>query len=214
MADLDWRHWVLSHLVWVVAVTILVIGGYQYMQSREALAKAEQVEKDSQVVIDSLKQQITERDQANADLKAQMVNRDAQTAAQINALTKAVAQVKTPEQVIASLPVVTDLPLNAHTIPNSPQISVDAVPLFQGLAVCKADKTTLEACQANFADEKKIVDNQTKSLADKDAIIDQKQKDIDGYKKAAGHHGFFGKVWDGAKKVGLLGIGIALGKAL
>lgn len=212
--DWDYKHFLISHLAWVVIFAVVLIGGYQYIQSAKALSAAEAREAAAKEVIKGLNGQIATRDKDITDLKTTMATRDAQTQSQIAALSKAIVNVKTPEQVVASLPIVTDLPLNAKTIPNSSQIAVDAQPLFQGLAACKQQSLELTSCKADLVDEKKIADNLTANVGAQTQIIAEKDKVIDGYKKAAGHHGFFGKLWQGTQKVGLLGIGLALGKVI
>lgn len=178
-----------THLFYVIIIAILALAGHQWLQEHDARLRAEAQEKISETAITGLQKQMSDR-----DMQAQQ---------QVSSLQQLVKTVKTPIQVVKEIPVV------APTLPVPPVLQpddsinfpkADVLPLFQQLADGKQCAIQLVTAQKDLTDEK--------------SIVGQKQLELDGYKKAAGHHGFFGKLWGGAQKVGLLGIGIALGKVI
>ena len=209
-----WTTFITSHLVWIVAAVILYFSFRAYQAQHDSLVAAEAQAKADETTIAGLNKQIVARDGQITSLQAQQVARDKQTQAQIAAIAKLVNQPKTPEQVVQALPVVTSVPLNAHTIPNSPQLAVDAEPLFAGFAACKEQSLELATCQADLSDEKKVAAALTQDKADDKAIIAGKDDEIKKFGKAAGKKGFWGKVWEKTEQVGLVVIGVAVGKAL
>lgn len=181
------KAFVLSHLAWFVIAGIAIFAFQAWLAQHDARLQAESQEKISEHVID--------------DLKAEMASRELQRQKDVQIVTKIVHDVKTPDQAVTAIPQLTNVPLNTRVIPGSPsEVAVAAQPLVELLGQCKIDATNLMACQKDLADETKIA---TELESEKQA-----------WKKAAGHHSFFGKVWAGAQKVGLLGIGIALGKVI
>lgn len=211
---LDIWHFILSHALWIVASVILFFAVSGHLNDLKNLAAADQRDKDAQHEVDYLNDQIKSRDGQLSALKDQAAARDKQTQAQIAAIAKLINQPKTPEQVIQSLPVVTDVPLNARTIPNSAQIAVDAQPLFTGFAACKQQSLSLDACKQDLVDQKKVAEILARNIDDQKAVIQVKDETIKSYAKAAGHKSFWGKVWDKTQQVGLVVIGAAIGKML
>lgn len=209
-----WTTFITSHMVWIVAAVILYFSFRAYQAQHDSLVTAEAQAKADETTITALNKEISARDGQIAGLGSQMAARDKQTQAQIATLAEAIKTVKTPEQVIQSLPVVTSVPLNAHTIPNSPQIAVDAEPLFAGFAACKEQSLELGTCRSDLSDEKKVVATLAQNVSDQQKIIQSKDAEIKGFSKAAGKQGFWGKVWSKAEQVGLVIIGVAVGKAL
>jgi hypothetical protein len=201
--NFDWKHFVLSHLVWIIGVSVAVVAFYQWRGEHDARLKAEAQEKASQQIIDKNAKDI-------ADLRQQITDNDNRAAQQVADIQKLVATVKTPAQVVKEIPVV------APTLPAAPVAQsdgsitfpkADVLPLFGQLADGASCKVQLVAAQKDLDAEKGIVAKQADDLKEKDKVIA-------GYKKAAGHHGFFGKVWGGVQKVGLLAIGVEIGKHL
>ena|SRR5208282_5078218 len=144
LSSLDFRHWLLTHLVWIIA---LAVGFYGFTQWRyehdNSAAKAAQL----QVA------------QANiANLQAQIVANDNQAAQKVQVITRIVHDAQTPAQVVAAIPTLTDIPLNARTIPNDPvDVEVAAVPLIDLIGRFAADETNLTACRSDLTAEKAIV---------------------------------------------------------
>ena len=138
------KAWILSHLIWVVAVAVALVLGHSYL-----------VEHDARVVADA---QIKVSEAAVATLQQQIAATNAAAAQKVVTITKIVHDVATPDEAVAAVPQLTDAPLNARTIPNNPiQISVDALPLIDLLGQAKIDKTNLDACTANLQSETAIV---------------------------------------------------------
>jgi len=182
LSSLDFRHWLLTHLVWVIALAVGFYGFTQWKYEHDnATAKAAQL----QVA------------QANiANLNAQIAATDKQAAQKVQTIVKIVHDAQTPAQVVAAIPTLTDIPLNARTIPNDPvDVEVAAVPLIDLIGRFAADETNLAACRSDLTAEKAIVVQQTQEIV----VLKKKPP----FKKRLIH----------AVKVGgtILGIGILIG---
>ena len=175
------KAWILSHLIWVAAVSVALVLGHSYI-----------VEHDARVVADA---QIKISETTVASLQAQIVATNAAAAQKVQVITKIVHDVATPPEAIAAVPQLTDVPLNARVIPNNPvQISVDYLPLIDLLGQAKVDKTNLDAC--------------TVDLQNETAIVTAKQTEIVALKKKPS---FWKRVGGVAKAVGVgIGIGMLL----
>jgi len=138
------KTWIVSHLVWVVAIAVALLIGHAWLGEHDAWVKAEASIKASEATVASLQQQIA----AN----------NAQAAKTVQVIVKTVSDVKTPAQAIAAIPTLTDTPLNARVAPDNPAaVEVDAVPLIEVLGQCKIDHVNLDACTQNLKDETLIV---------------------------------------------------------
>lgn len=131
----------------IVALCVLVLvvyGGVTLLREHDARILAEQTVKESAVRVSTLEQAIKDK--------------DTETAAKLLALQKLKASVTTPAQAIAEIPKMTDIPLTTRVLPDAPsEVAVQAVPLFQDLAQCKADKISLDACTAKLGLQGNIV---------------------------------------------------------
>ena len=178
-----------AHIAYMVVFSALGFAGLQWLKEHDARLLAEQQTKISQTEIASLKDQILARDQ--------------QAQKQVQVIVKQQAATVTPQQAVQAIPDVSTLPVNIRPLPNSGDFvlaQADLVPLYNQLAEGKKCAIELTACQKDFADGK--------------VIVAQQETEIQAWKKAAGHHNFFGKIWQGTQKVGLLAIGIAVGKVI
>src|SRR5438309_1118073 len=115
--NLDWRHWVLSHLVWIVCVAVALILGHSYIAEHDARLLAEQ--------------QIKQSEQQVEDLQKTIAANDAAAAQQLSKLRVLQTKVTTPQQAIAAIPTLSDVPLNTRMGPTAGTAVVDVVPLFQ-----------------------------------------------------------------------------------
>ena len=155
-SNLDFRHWILSHLVWVVAVTIALIMGRSFIVEHDARILADAQIKTSEAAITTLQQQIAATNAAAAQ--------------KVQTVVKIVHDAATPTQVVTAIPQLTNVPLNARVAPDNPaQVAVDAQPFINLLGQAKTDAINLAACQSNLKDET--------------AIVDQKQIEIAALKK-------------------------------
>lgn len=181
-ANLDWRHWILSHLVWVIAIAVALVLGHSYVVEHDARLLADAQIKVSEANIKNLTDQIAATNAAAAQ--------------KVQIITKIVHDVATPTQAVAAIPQLTDVPLNPRVAPDNPaQVSVDALPLVNLLGQAKIDKTNLDACQSD--------------LKNTEAIADAKQTEIVALKKKPA---FWKRVTGVAKAVGIgVGIGLLLG---
>lgn len=126
-----------THAAYIALIAILLIFGHTWLKEHDARVSAE----------NQIKQ-----------IQAAMKVNDAQAAAQVQTVVKIVHDVKTVPQVVAAIPQVTNVPLNARVSPDNPlQVSVDAIPLINELAQAKEDSISLKACQSDLASEKQIV---------------------------------------------------------
>ena len=158
-SNLDWRHWVLSHLIWVAAVSVALVVGHSYLVEHDARIAADAAIKTSQATVANLQQQITSTNAAAAQ--------------KVQTIVKIVHDAQTPAQQIAAIPQLTDVPLNARPAPGLPDaVTVDLAPLVQELGQCKEDAVQLSACQTDLK-------NQTTISAQKDdqiKVLKQKPK--------------------------------------
>ena len=114
-------------------------------------------------------------------------------------ITKVVHDAQTPTQVVAAIPDLTNIPLQARVAPDNPaDVEVAAQPLMQLVGELKTSQVQLGACQ------------QTDGLKDQQ-IVDL-QTTIKALKKKPG---FFHRVASVAKAVGVgIGIGVLIGVKL
>lgn len=154
-----------THIFYIALIAVVMIAGRVWMQEHDARVIAESQAKAAEVNSKQLQASID-------DLKKSISDNDAKTAATISILQHALATVTTPQQAIAAIPSVSNIPLNTRVAVDNPsQVSVDALPLYQELNECKQDAVKLNSCQNDLTTEKKIADDQTVQLADKDTEI-------------------------------------------
>jgi len=155
------KTWLISHLVWVVAVAVALVIGHVALSEHDARVKAEASIKASEATVASLQQQIA----AN----------NAQAAKTVQVIVKTVSDVKTPAQAVAAIPTLTDTNLNARVAPDNPSaVEVDAIPLIEVLGQCKVDHVNLDACSQNLKAETEIVaqkNNEISALKKKPAFL-------------------------------------------
>lgn len=132
-------------------------------------------------------------------LQDQVAERAKDTAATVAALRAQAKKVETPQQAIAAIPQVTDIPLNMRpSVDNPGQVSVDVVPLFRGLEQCREDAVQLNSCQLDKKDLQ--------------AQVDAKAAEVKALKAKP-------KFWDRVKTygkvaLGFTSIGLAIGAAV
>jgi hypothetical protein len=188
-ANLDWRHWVLTHLVWIVGASVALVMGHSFI-----------AEHDARILADA---QVKTSERSVADLTKQIASTNTAAADKVRTVVKIVHDAQTPAQQIAAVPQLTDIPLNARSIPplaasGPPQVAVDLAPLVEELGKCRESSVELAACQANLQAEA--------------SIVGQKQTEISALKKKPT---FWARVSGIAKAVGIgIGIGILIGGRL
>lgn len=170
------KAWLLSHLVWIVALVVALVIGHTALVEHDARVVADAQIKTSQTVIASLQQQI--------------VAANAAAAAKVVTITKIVHDVQTVPQAVQAIPQLADQPLNARPAVDNPvQVSVDAVPLVQELGECKIAQTSLTACQIDLKNETAIAaqkDDQIKALKRKPKFWNRVKKTLEIISIAAG----------------------------
>lgn len=183
--NLDIKHFALSHLVWIVAMIVAVIGFYSWRGEHDSRLLADAQVSASNAAVKTLQQQISTRDTAAQKQQAVIV--------------KVIHDVQTPQQAIAHLPEVINapLPIPVTTTPSGdltiPQ--ADIVSVFQQLGddkLCRSQLTTATA-----------------DLNDTQAIVAQRDVEIKVLKKKPS---FWRRTGGTIKAVGVgLGIGVAIG---
>lgn len=123
-----------THAVYIALIVLLLIFGRVWLSEHDARVKAEQTVKQQQDKVQVLQEQI----------KAIPV----QTAAKVQVVTRVVHDAQTPAQVVAAIPQLTDVPLQARVSPINPaDVEVAAQPLIQVLGELKTAQVELSACQ-------------------------------------------------------------------
>lgn len=146
----DWRHWILSHIVWIVAVSAALFFGHIALQNHDATLAANATIKASQDTIAQLKQQIAQTDAA--------------AASKVQTIVKVVHDAQTPAQVVQALPQIDPniaAALNARVAPDMSNIVVAPQPLLQVVGDLEASKIQLGACQSDLTKEQGIEQAQT-----------------------------------------------------
>lgn len=185
MATFDWKHFVLSHAVWIVAVAVALVMGHSLLAEHDArlLADAQIKVSESQV----------------KDLQAQIVATNAAAAQKVQIVTKIVHDVQTVPQAVTAIPQLTDVPLNARQAVDNPvQVSVDALAFVGLLGQAKTNAVNLAACRSDLTNET--------------AIVAAKQTEIVALKKKPA---FWKRVEGTAKAVGIgIGVGLLISGCL
>lgn len=150
-----------THAVYIIAIAALLLFGRVWLQEHDAKVLAEQ----------TVKQQAAQV----ADLQKQIDAVLAQTTAKVQVVTKVVHDAITPSQVVAAIPKLSDLPLQARVAPDNPlDVEVAAQPLIQALGELKTTQVELSACQQvdGFKDKQLTAkDEQIKALNKKPRFL-------------------------------------------
>src|SRR5208282_2911819 len=157
MIQLDIKHWILSHLIWVVGVAVALYGFHTWSAEHDARLKAEATIKQDESQVAVLQQAITQNNQSIAALQAQMAQRDAQNATIIANLVKQKAAVQTPQAAATAITqTVSNLPVPLVVEPDSSLLvpSLDVVPLYDTLEDGKIAAANLSTCTDDLADTK------------------------------------------------------------
>lgn len=163
---------------WIIGALALLFAN-SWLHEHDARLLADQQKKQSEAVV--------------SDLRAQIAARATQTVAAKQVIIREVHDAKTPEQQIALIPKLAEIPLEPVKLSDD-TVQVDTLPLIEQLAKCKEDAIELGACRQD-----------TINL---DAIVFEKQREITALQKKPG---FWHQLGSAAKKVG---IGVVIGAGL
>jgi hypothetical protein len=187
MKILDIKHFILSHLIWIVGVAVLLLGFHSWQGEHDARLLAAQEEKVAETQVKSLEAQISERDK--------------QVTVQTAPIIKIIHDVKTVPEVIGALPTVMTRPLPQPIVQQSSGIKIpelDVIPLFDQVADDKV-------CRS-------LLDTSSNDLADTRGIVKQKDDEIKALKKPKS---FWSRTKSTLKVIGIgVGIGVVLGSKL
>jgi len=165
------------HLFYWIVGGVCLFAFKSWIAEHDARLLADAEVKTAQSTIDQLHQQIA----------AEKV----ETQKQVQVIIKEVAAAKTPEQQIAEIPKLADMPLNPQPLPDAPSaVKVDLQPLLAQLSECKQDSIKLGACQ--------------QEIQYRDQIEVEQGKQVTALKKKPG---FWARVGSTAKKVAI-GVGV------
>lgn len=165
------------HLAYWIIGAIALFAFNSWLREHDARLAADQQVKQSETVV--------------SDLKAQIAARATETAAAKQVIIREVHDAVTPEQQIALIPKLTEIPLEPVKLSDR-TVQVDTQPLIQQLAKCNEDAIELGACRQD-----------TLNL---DSIVFEKQNEIKALQKKPG---FWHRVGSAAKKVAI-GAGLVL----
>jgi hypothetical protein len=151
----NWR----IHLWYLALIASGLIFIHAWMHEHDACVAAEQSIKQSNAQIATLQSQITS------------INN--KTSSDVDNVKRIVTNVKTPQQLVASAPSLTDVPLGVRAIPGDPvDVEVAALPLAQVLATLKTSQIELGGCQQTSA----IKDQQIEQYKTQVAALKKKPK--------------------------------------
>lgn len=188
MKSLDIKHFLLSHLVWVVGLAVALVAYHSWIGEHDARMFAVQEQRAADAQVKTLQQQI--------------IDRDKQATVQVAPIVKIIHDVQTVPQAIQALPTVTTQPLPLPVLPApSGGITIpepDVLPLFDQVADDKVCRSLLATANSDLSDTRGIVkerDNEIKVL--------RKPKS------------FWSRTKSTLKIIGIgVGIGVALGSKL
>jgi cell division septum initiation protein DivIVA len=208
---LDYKHWILTHAIWIAAVAAGFVGFHSWLGEHDQRLKAEQQFKVSEQAIKGLQTQVDANNQQIATLQKSIEDVNAAAKKQVQVIVQQKEKVTTPAQALAGINSVSDRPLDAVSLPDMPdRASVLVLPLYQELADFQIAKINLAACTTNLATETKIADDNANNYKSQVAITGEKQKEIDALKKPKS---FWKRTWGVVKTVGLSVVGgYVLGK--
>jgi len=208
MIQLDIKHWILSHLIWVVGVAVALYGFHTWSAEHDARLKAEATIKQDESQVAVLQQAITQNNQSIAALQAQMQQRDAQNATIIANLVKQKAAVQTPQAAATAITqTVSNLPVPLVVEPDSSLLvpSLDVVPLYDTLEDGKIAAANLSTCTDDLADTKAESAVKDKTIGDQTQQLGLKDNEIAALKAKPK---FWARVKSDGKKVG---VGVVIG---
>lgn len=209
---LDWKHFLLSHIAWVILVGVGLVGVKTYLAEHDARLLAEQKVAVAEQQVKVLQTDIQANVAAVAALQTQMQQRDQQNATIIAQLLKAKQQAVTPPQQVSVLQTEAKLPEPIVSIPNTPDWRLpqaDVKPLFDSVTDGQLAVQSNTVCQADLKDQKAITAKDEGTIADQVKQIGLKDEEIKVLKKKPG---FWKRVTGVAKAVGVgVGIGLLLG---
>lgn len=166
------------NFVYVIIIAILALSVWQWQREHDLRIKAEQFSKDSEARV--------------ADLKDQNQKLAAEGEQKKQTIVRVVQEARTPTQQAAAISnsEISQLPVALRPLPNSSDYVLpyqDLAPLLNQLSLGQQARIDNMVCQSQLDNYKKI------DL--------EHQNQAKEWKKAAGAHGFLGKVWDKTKEV-------------
>jgi hypothetical protein len=149
----DYKHFILSHLIWVIAAVVAVFAFYSWRGEHDQRLLAEQAVKVADARVETLQTQIA--------------NRDKQAVAQIAPTLRIIHDTVTVPQAIKALPDVMTEPLPLPVIPMNDGLFIpqqDVLPIFQQVADDKVCRVLLTTAQGDLADTREIVKEREKEI--------------------------------------------------
>ena len=191
------------HAGWAVGALfvglVCVFAFRQWLTDHDAMLAAVQQEKISEAVIQK-------NNEAIATLQKQVESVEADRDTKVAAIRKQAAAIQTPQQAVDAMPSLAGLPINSFRPLPAGDYAVAGpavVTIAQKLEDGRVCAVQLTACSSILVSEQ-----QTNTLlADNNAEL---TKEKQGWKKAAGHKGFFGKLWGGVKQAAPVAAAVAI----
>lgn len=149
----DFKHFILSHLIWVIAATVAVFAFYSWRGEHDQRLLAEQAVKVADANVRYLEGRIADRDK--------------QAAVQIAPTLRIIHETKTVPQAIKALPDVMTEPLPLPVLPMNGGMFIpapDVLPIFNQVADDKVCRVLLTTAQGDLADTREIVKERDKEI--------------------------------------------------
>lgn len=181
----DWRHWALTHVIWIAAVGVGGVGIHSWITEHDNRLLADKAVAVDEQKVKTLNDQIATSTATIAGLQQQIDDNDARARQQIAQLQNLVAKVKTAPQAASAIGDMTQGAVTPKaetngdlTIP-APQV----IPLFEELAAGKQSAISFQSCSEDLATEKQMLAETQKNFIAEQNIVVAKQNEIDSIKK-------------------------------
>jgi hypothetical protein len=208
------KQFLFVHWFWFVFALGGFIAFHSWLQEHDARLASNAAEQVAKVQVTADQKQMADNDKVKAQLQQEMADRDAATQAQIAAMTKLVASVKTTPQAVQAIDTLSNHQVQPVAQANGDMLILQpqVIPLFTELADGKQATISLTTCTQDLTATKTLVVKSEANLDLQKDITKQRDNEIAILKKP---QGFWKRVGTTLKVMGAgIGIGLTLGKVI